>query len=99
MAIRPLLVAVFCLAAVAAFHDCIQPMVGRRRPPGMKYDPPSNCSGGLCLGMHNGPHEGGSAAYPVGTAATGFTVVSSTFTVPELPKKLDGITYYICEPC
>jgi len=45
--------------------------------------------------MHGGPHEGGPASYPVGTPESGFTRVSSTMTVPQYPKKLDGITYYI----
>jgi len=52
---------------------------------------PANCSGGLCVGMHNGPHEGGPASYPVGNAANGFTGVSSTMTVPGMPEKIDGI--------
>ena len=82
----------------ACFHDCVQtpPVVGRRRPPGAA--PAANdapCSGGLCVGMHDGPHEGGPASYPVGDAATGFTTVSSTMTVPAMPEELDGITYYI----
>ena len=81
-----------------AFHDCVQPVKGRRLPPGFNgtlYSPPANCSGGLCVGMHNGPHEGGPASYPIGSAETGFTRVSSTMTVPDLPQKLDGICYYI----
>ena len=45
--------------------------------------------------MHGGPHEGGPAAYPVGDAATGYTGVYSTMTVPEPPGAIDGITYYI----
>ena len=87
----------------ACFHDCVQTpaVVGRRRPPGggaaargaARGDAP--CSGGLCVGMHGGPHEGGRASYPVGDAATGFTAVSSTMTVPALPAALDGITYYL----
>jgi hypothetical protein len=47
------------------------------------------------VGMHGGPHEGGPASYPVGDAESGFTSVSSTMTVPEMPAKLDGICYYI----
>lgn len=47
------------------------------------------------MGMHGGPHEGGPASYPVGDAESGFTSVSSTMTVPEMPAKLDGICYYI----
>lgn len=42
-----------------------------------------------------GPHEGGPASYPVGNGSTGFTKVSSTLTVPAMPEKIDGITYYI----
>jgi hypothetical protein len=53
------------------------------------------CAGGLCVGMHNGPHEGGPASYPVGDRTAGYTSVYSTMTVPELPKKQDGICYYI----
>jgi hypothetical protein len=88
------------LCSARAFHDCVQPARGRRLPPGFGGEvatapPPANCSGGLCVGMHNGPHEGGSAAYPVGDAATGFTSVYSTMTVPALPRKSDGICYYI----
>ena len=86
-------------SCVHSFHDCIQPAKGHRLPPNFAGDlyapPPANCSGGLCVGMHGGPHEGGPASYPVGSAATGFTRVSSTMTVPELPQKLDGICYYI----
>ena len=44
---------------------------------------PPGCSGGLCLGMHGGPHEGGPASYPVGDVDAGFTRVSSTMTVPD----------------
>ena len=52
----------------------------------------STCSGGLCVGMHAGPHEGGPASYPSGNASVGFTRVSSTMTVPVQPEKIDGIT-------
>eukprot|EP00966_Prymnesium_polylepis_P080391 1862287-Prymnesium_polylepis.1 len=87
-------------AAVTGFHDCIQLKNRARRPPNMRNGAASSpssapCSGGLCLGMHGGPHEGGPAAYPVGDAATGYTSVHATMTVPEPPARLDGITYYI----
>ena len=86
----------FFIGTAAAFHDCVQPALGRRLPPGFGGAPsPANCSGGLCVGMHNGPHEGGAAAYPVGDATTGYTSVYSTMTVPTLPAKMDGICYYI----
>lgn len=45
--------------------------------------------------MHDGPHEGGPASYPVGNREDGYTKVSSTMTVPGVPEKQDGITYYI----
>lgn len=88
------------LVVVHAFHDCIQPSkrLGHRLPPGVKFDvaaEDSKCQGGLCVGMHNGPHEGGPASYPVGAKTTGYTTVSSTMTVPEPPKSTAGICYYI----
>ena len=81
-------------AASTGFHDCVQPT---RRPlaHGLASAPPAGCTGGLCVGMHNGPREGGASAYPVGNAASGYTDVRSTMTVPELPLKQDGICYYI----
>ena len=45
--------------------------------------------------MHNGPHEGGNASYPVGTASTGFLRLYSEMTVPAYPRAQDGITYFI----
>jgi len=83
--------------STGAFHDCVQRAVGHRLPPNLRstLQPPSNCSGGLCVGMHGGPHEGGPAAYPVGSREKGFTSVYSEMTVPEMPKKVDGVTYYI----
>jgi hypothetical protein len=45
--------------------------------------------------MTNGPHQGGNASYPVAWNGTRGTLVQSTMTVPELPKRLDGITYYM----
>ena len=97
---RCLLLALAC-ARAAAFHDCVQPRSAARAPPGAAAAAAAsataapNCSGGLCLGMHGGPHEGGPAAYSVGDAASGFTSVFSLMTVPALPKKQDGICYYI----
>merc|ERR1712216_959074 len=82
----------------AAFHDCIQPPMGRRLPPNLQgrvSAAEDDCQGGLCVGMHNGPHEGGPSSYPVGNSSVGFTRVSSTMTVPQLPEKTDGICYYI----
>lgn len=35
--------------------------------------PPFSCDGGLCVGMTDGPHQGGNASYPIawnGTAGT-----------------------------
>jgi hypothetical protein len=93
-----LFVLTYCPAA--AFHDCVQPK-GRRLPGGWRIRPDlgearkddaNGCSGGLCVGMHGGPHEGGPASYPSGSAETGYTQVYSTMTVPALPRKLDGIT-------
>ena len=57
----------------------------------------SSCSGGLCLGMKNGPHEGGNASYPISWdkhLLRGITI-RSTMTVPPLPSLTDGITFYI----
>lgn len=65
-----------------------------RRPiPGI---PPSSlCAGGLCVGMTNGPHQGGNASYPMAWNGTSGTYLESLMTVPDLPKEQDGITYYI----
>lgn len=79
-----------------AFHDCVQPK-SNRLPPSRRAgaSPPPGCAGGLCLGMHGGPHESGPSHYVMGNATTGFTSVYSTMTVPLYPKKQDGITYFI----
>jgi len=45
--------------------------------------------------MKNGPHEGGNSSYPVAWNGVSGTFVQSKMTVPELPKHVDGITYYI----
>ena len=80
-----------------AFHDCVQPKSLNRLPPHRRpaLAPPPGCSGGLCMGMRGGPHEGGPSHYVVGNASTGFTSVSSTMTVPLLPRNLSGITYFL----
>jgi len=84
------------LSFVISFHDCVQHHSVSRAPPNLRdLKPNTACSGGLCLGMHDGPHEGGPASYPVGNAKDGFTSVRSTMTVPELPHAQDGICYYI----
>ena len=91
------------VASALAFHDCIQPkarrLSGAALPPGfnnsVSHSLPPGCSGGLCVGMHGGPHENGPASYPVGDQEKGYTTVSSTMTVPEMPLKIDGICYYI----
>ena len=90
---------ILCLSAAAcyAFHDCVQqsPVLGRRLP-GRAAITNTSCSGGLCVGMHDGPHEGGSSAYPVKPVSVDTaTKVSSTMTVPDYPEDLSGITYYI----
>lgn len=46
--------------------------------------------------MHNGPHEGGNASYPVSWDGRKGTKVTSFMTVPELPSQIDqSITYYL----
>jgi hypothetical protein len=57
--------------------------------------PPAGCGGGLCVGMHGGPHEGGPASYPAGSAATGWTSLYATMRVPALPMNESGICYYL----
>ena len=75
-------------------HQVDQVRLGRRSKP-----PVPECAGGLCVGMTNGPHEGGNASYPVAWNGTHGTSVWSYMTVPELPTKIDDIagslTYYI----
>lgn len=85
------------LAASLAYHDCVQPRKRSLARRGINIDetPPPGCQGGLCMGMHDGPHEGGPASYVVGDAASGFTGVYAEMTVPELPKEQDGICYYL----
>ena len=81
---------VLFIGSTVGFHDCVQP-TSKHRFRGFLPSPPPGCAGGLCVGMHDGPHEGGNRSYPVGSPETGFTSVHTTFTVPELPKLQDGI--------
>ena len=86
------------IGCASAFHDCVQPKSAWRAPAsfrGVALPEEGTCSGGLCLGMHGGPHEGGPASYEVGNATIGFTNLYSEMTVPGLPQLLDGICYYI----
>ena len=91
-----------------AFHDCIEASAAlRRRRLEALTARTSNthhifdniegapCAGGICVGMTNGPHQGGNASYPVSWDGERGTLVQSSMTVPELPKLLDGITYYM----
>ena len=57
----------------------------------------TECAGGICIGMKNGPHEGGNASYPIAwnSHTSQGTFVKSTMIVPKYPRKLDGITYYL----
>ena len=57
--------------------------------------PLPGCAGGLCVGMHNGPHEGGPASYTVGNSQDGFIALYSTQRVPALPRNETGICYYL----
>ena len=88
----------FLLTLGHAFHDCVQPRkqsVARRAGVSVDAVAPIGCQGGLCMGMHGGPHENGNSTYVVGDAASGFTSVYSEMIVPELPKEQDGICYYL----
>ena len=88
-----------------AYHDCVEAaQVSRRKVRSVNNDGgeragsnPSSCSGGLCLGMKDGPHEGGPASYPVAFDSNLLvgTTVHSRMTVPALPALTDGITYYV----
>jgi hypothetical protein len=91
---------------ISAFHDCIEPAaeIRRRRkqslhPPqrssAQSSSSPESCSGGLCVGMANGPHEGGNAAYPISWNGKSATSIKANMKVPGLPKASDDITYYI----
>ena len=80
-------------AAASAFHDCIESSRARRSATLRRGG--AACAGGLCLGMHDGPHEGGPASYPVAWKDGAGTSMYSTMTVPGYPAATDGITYYI----
>eukprot|EP00980_Cylindrotheca_fusiformis_P001009 scaffold276_cov132-Cylindrotheca_fusiformis.AAC.4 len=93
---------------VSAFHDCIEASASVRRLGSTRNpvsilsaddsSPPSSsfCAGGICIGMVNGPHEGGNASYPVAWNGTTGTFVRANMTVPGLPNsKKDQMTYYI----
>jgi hypothetical protein len=89
---------------VSGFHDCIEASASIRRQrrvrnhqdqPISDSSPPSSCVGGICIGMVHGPHEGGNASYPVAWNGKAGTTVHASMTVPGLPAKNDGITYYI----
>ncbi len=54
-----------------------------------------SCTGGLCVGMTNGPHQWGNSSYSVAWNGTTGTTVHSRMTVPALPQQIDGITYYL----
>lgn len=102
---------VILLSAVSTscgFHDCHQASkeMRRRRADRLaikskgqyftrNHDSDAHCAGGLCVGMKNGPHQGGNASYPVAWNGTAGTSVYSVMTVPQPPKLLDGITYYL----
>jgi hypothetical protein len=102
---RPALLATYTvlvyllLLPAFAFHNCIESVQEARHRRlhlgATKRD--ASCSGGLCVGMKNGPHEGGSASYPVAwdRDLMAATSVKSTVTVPEYPEYTDGITYYM----
>jgi hypothetical protein len=89
---------------VSGFHDCIEASASIRRQrrvrnhqdqPISDSSPASSCAGGICIGMVHGPHEGGNASYPVAWNGKAGTTVHARMTVPGLPAKNDGITYYI----
>ena len=50
---------------------------------------------GMCVGMINGPHEGGKVSYPLAWDATNGTYVEALVIVPELQVFVDGIAYFI----
>jgi hypothetical protein len=91
-------IALFLLGLGHAFHDCVQPRkrsLARRVGIDLDDQVPAGCQGGLCMGMHGGPHENGNSSYVVGDTASGFTGVYAEMTVPELPLLQDGICYYL----
>lgn len=92
--------------SVSGIHDCVQASKEMRRRRAnlltrnsvlrpSYYNATTSCAGGLCVGMTNGPHQGGNASYKVNWNGTAGTSVHSLMTVPALPKLVDGITYYM----
>jgi len=81
-----------------AFHDCIQASRAHRerRKQKRQHNFLGDCAGGVCMGVANGPHQGGNASYPVAWNGTLGTRVEAYMTVPALPTSIDdSITYYI----
>lgn len=102
------------LRVADAFHDCVQSRKRARRrhqhsrlwvwqeeeqsiPPALL----STCRDGICVGMTNGPHQGGNASYPLAWNGTAGTRLESYMSVPDYPEGLQTeddflqITYYI----
>jgi len=95
------------LQVADAFHDCVQ---SRKRAKSKRLhlqnyyyqqDGDNSCAGGICVGMTDGPHQGGNASYPLAWNGTAATRMESYLTVPEYPRGLftrddfSEITYYI----
>lgn len=92
------------LVAADAFHDCIQTSRDYRKRKTQRFhaglynddDNDEVCAGGWCVGMLNGPHQGGNASYPVNWNGTAATFVSATMTVPGIPEIVNTkMTFYI----
>ena len=104
--LRSILLLCLFVSSSKAFHDCIQASneARRRRVEALLSllgrdvvlsNEDGDCAGGICVGMTNGPHQGGNSSYPVSWNGVAGTMVKSYMRVPQLPKKLDNITYYI----
>ncbi len=89
-----------------AFHDCVQSRKRARdkrlaRQNRYYTQDDDSCAGGICVGMANGPHQGGNASYPLLWNGTAGTKMESYLTVPKYPRGLhtrsdfSKITYYI----
>jgi hypothetical protein len=79
-----------------AFHDCVEAAASKRA----RFATADACSGGLCLGMHDGPHEGGPASYPVAWGADGFgTSLNSTMTVRHRERELSARAVQFSRRC
>lgn len=82
------------------FHDCIQISRDQRRKKRrllhrhVQDEDEPTCAGGICIGMTNGPHEGGNASYPVSWNGQTGTYVEALMTVPPLPQMIDASTTY-----